>query len=74
VPADLEAVVLRCLEKEPGKRFPDADSLDKALAACADAGRWTEEDAAAWWREHRDAPATESEMDNAPTRLAVEQA
>jgi serine/threonine-protein kinase len=72
VPADLEAVVLRCLEKEPGKRFPNADSLDKALAACADAGRWTEEDARAWWHEHRDAPTTEHELDNAPTKLAVE--
>jgi serine/threonine-protein kinase len=71
VPADLEAVVLRCLEKEPGKRFVNADSLDKALAACADAGRWTEEDARAWWHEHRTAPATEPELDNAPTKLAV---
>jgi serine/threonine-protein kinase len=50
VPADLEAVVLRCLEKDPARRFPDADSLEKALAACRDAGRWTEEEAAAWWR------------------------
>jgi serine/threonine-protein kinase len=71
VPADLEAIVLRCLEKEPGKRFADADSLEKALAACADAGRWAEEDAAAWWKEHREAPATEAEINNAPTKLAV---
>jgi serine/threonine-protein kinase len=71
VPADLEAVVLRCLEKEPGKRFADADSLEKALAACQDAGRWTEDDAAEWWKEHRQAPATDAEIDNAPTKLAV---
>lgn len=33
VPADLEAVVLRCLAKEPECRFPDVESLDQALAA-----------------------------------------
>jgi serine/threonine-protein kinase len=71
VPADLEAVALRCLEKDPSKRFDDADSLEKALAACCDAGRWTEEDAARWWSEHREAPTTEAEMTNAPTKLAV---
>src|SRR5262249_36829315 len=32
VPADLGAVVLRCLAKEPEKRFPDVGSLDRALA------------------------------------------
>jgi serine/threonine-protein kinase len=51
VPADLEAVLLRCLSKRPEDRYPDADSLDKALAACQDAGGWTEEKAAAWWAE-----------------------
>jgi serine/threonine-protein kinase len=45
VPADLEAVVLRCLAKEPSSRFPDAGSLEAALAACCSAGRWTERDA-----------------------------
>jgi serine/threonine-protein kinase len=49
VPADLQAVVLRCLEKDPARRFPDARSLDMALAGCHAAGLWTEERAAAWW-------------------------
>ena len=52
VPADLQAVVLRCLHKDPAQRYPDAHSLDKALAACQDAGHWTEEQAAAWWQSH----------------------
>jgi eukaryotic-like serine/threonine-protein kinase len=30
VPADLEAVVLRCLEKDAGRRFLDAASLERA--------------------------------------------
>src|SRR5205823_5438487 len=50
VPADLEAVVLRCLAKKPADRHPDADSLEKALAACTSAGDWTEEMAAEWWK------------------------
>jgi serine/threonine-protein kinase len=33
LPAELEAVVLRCLAKDPKDRFPDVKSLDRALAA-----------------------------------------
>ncbi len=50
VPADLEAVVLRCLAKSPPDRFPDVASLEVALAACGSAGRWSPAEAAAWWR------------------------
>jgi serine/threonine-protein kinase len=56
VPRDLEAVILRCLAKEPGERFPDMLSLRAALRACAAAGTWTEADARAWWERH-DGPA-----------------
>ena len=52
IPAALEAVVLRCLEKEPGQRFPDVRSLDEALASCQTDGGWNEESAAVWWRIH----------------------
>jgi predicted Ser/Thr protein kinase len=31
VPEDLEAVVLRCLAREPGERFPDAEAVATAL-------------------------------------------
>jgi eukaryotic-like serine/threonine-protein kinase len=49
---DLETVVSRCLAKLPEDRFPNAGSLDRALAACACAGQWTEEQAAVWWQTH----------------------
>jgi serine/threonine-protein kinase len=49
IPADLEAVVLRCLAKDPADRFPDADDLGRALAACGCAGDWDPERARRWW-------------------------
>jgi len=40
IPGDLEAIVLRCLDKDPAKRFVDAFELAEALAACSVAGHW----------------------------------
>src|SRR4029079_17260130 len=53
VPGDLQAVVLRCLEKAPAQRFQSALEMEQGLADCACADRWTPEDAVAWWREYR---------------------
>jgi serine/threonine-protein kinase len=50
IAADLQAVVLRCLEKDPTRRFPDVLGMDAALAHCRVAALWTEDRAAAWWR------------------------
>ena len=50
LPADLERVVLRCLAKAPADRYPDADTLDRELAACAAATEWDFARAADWWR------------------------
>ena len=61
LPADLEAVVLRCLAKSPADRFPDVRSLSRALASCASAADWDAECAEQWWiaaaRAHGQAPA-----------------
>jgi serine/threonine-protein kinase len=46
VPADLEAVILRCLAKDRNDRFPDALSLHAALSSCAAAEQWTARQAA----------------------------
>ena len=50
IPPDLEAIVLRCLAKNPKDRYPDTTSLARALDACADAPNWSPEHAAHWWR------------------------
>ena len=49
VPADLAAVVMRCLAKDPAARYASAGELADALRACACAGSWTAADAADWW-------------------------
>jgi serine/threonine-protein kinase len=50
VPADLAAVVGRCLAKDPTDRFPAAADLDRALKQCLCATDWSAEQAADWWR------------------------
>jgi eukaryotic-like serine/threonine-protein kinase len=54
LPADVEAILLKCLAKEPQERFASSAALGEALAACSVAGQWTRGDAARWWQEHRD--------------------
>jgi eukaryotic-like serine/threonine-protein kinase len=72
VPLDLQAVVLRCLEKDLTRRFPDAHSLEQALAACASADQWTQERAALWWHEHPIITAGDTEpRPDVPTQITV---
>ena len=68
IPADLEAVVMHCLEKAPDHRFPDAGTLSAALGACACAADWDQTRAEQWWLEHaaNQAPL-ESALQLAPT-------
>jgi eukaryotic-like serine/threonine-protein kinase len=61
VPADLQRVILRCLEKDPDSRYQDAMSLERALAECASSNPWTSERAEEWWQQHGDAGSQRSE-------------
>lgn len=50
IPADLEAVVLRCLAKLPAERYASATVLEQALAACACSATWDAAAATAFWQ------------------------
>jgi serine/threonine-protein kinase len=51
IPADLDRVILRCLEKSPADRFQSAAELEEAFDSCESAGLWTREHATRWWQE-----------------------
>jgi serine/threonine-protein kinase len=67
VSADLEAVILKCLEKDPGKRFGSAADLLESLSRCGDAAAWTRADAAAWWQERQPEEPTTNVSLGSPT-------
>jgi serine/threonine-protein kinase len=54
ISAELEAVILRSLEKDPAARFQSAAALREALLNCAEAESWTTERASDWWQTHRE--------------------
>ncbi len=52
IAADLEGVVMACLEKNPANRPPSADALADALANTSVNGAWTQALARRWWDRH----------------------
>jgi len=57
VPSDLQDVVLRCLEKDPARRYKSAENLEQALSDCCCADQWSRQHAEEWWRVHREGHA-----------------
>ena len=48
--AELEALIMRCLARQPEARPPSADAFREALSRCRPAQEWTPADADLWWR------------------------
>lgn len=59
------SVVMRCLAKDPRKRFASAAELRVALEAGAASGAWTAADAARFWQEDRQAALARWQADTA---------
>lgn len=52
LPDELEAIILRCLEKDPDDRFQSVAELRVALEQTPVAAPWTNDQAAQWWRDY----------------------
>lgn len=50
VSKELDAIVLRCLDKEPKQRFSSAEELRAALWKTPEWGGWTQAEARHWWQ------------------------
>jgi hypothetical protein len=52
VAPELEAIILRCLAKNPEDRPRSAQQLGRLLDGCTQVPKWTRDDAAEWWLAH----------------------
>ena len=67
VSPELEAVLLRCLAKQPAGRYPSAAALAEALEAVPPAGDWPRSESIAWWERFRRGQAATTAASAAPT-------
>jgi hypothetical protein len=69
ISAEMEQILLRCLEKDAAARPQSAGELRALLQGCAAAGDWPLEARTAWWAAHHQRPAA-SQNGNAVTPSA----
>jgi eukaryotic-like serine/threonine-protein kinase len=52
IPAELEEIILACLQKDPENRPQSAREIERMLASVPLPNAWTDEHSERWWREH----------------------
>jgi serine/threonine-protein kinase len=52
IPAEIDALVMSCLEKDPSRRPQDAESLFELACGCRSCETWSSVRAQAWWQAH----------------------
>jgi hypothetical protein len=72
MPAELDALILRCLAKAPGERPANARELARQLRGIQFDEPWCDEQAEAWWKAHlgsglRAGAGSIGELTSAPT-------
>jgi len=72
IPAQLEEIVLACLEKKPENRPASAHELWRRLGEIAFTTPWTPERAEHWWREHVPELAQPSPGSDSSSELRVQ--
>jgi serine/threonine-protein kinase len=69
--AKLNAIVFRCLEKDPNERFSCVVELSDSLRACESAEGWSRSQACAWWDSQRESIQAHQLRALEPARLTV---
>jgi serine/threonine-protein kinase len=52
IPAEIDALVMSCLEKDPSRRPQDAESLFDLACSCRSCETWNSDRARGWWQTH----------------------
>jgi serine/threonine-protein kinase len=52
ISADVDELVLACLQKDPDQRPQDADTLLRMATACGTGDAWGQDEARRWWESH----------------------